>query len=916
MVRAIAHQRIQFGLAIVLGLTILLLTGCGIIQGDPARTGGNGVVVTPDHANVRAGDTLQFTAQVTGGGAAPASSLPPRLPNRDSDDRKQSTGRSQTQTKADGQMVWAVNSVTGGNPTLGTISTSGLYTAPAALPNPASVQVTATRAADQASSGEAAITLENPTPVLQSVQPDPVTVGSFTLTLNGSKFVKGAQVFWNSTALTTTFVSATKLTATGTAAATDIGKVQITVRNPDPGSSVSKPAFALTVSPPLNIEVKVAPATAQVRVNAKLQFSATVSGTSNTAVTWSVNSVVGGNSTVGMVDASGMFTGPARVPNPNPVNVTATSTADSRANASGVATILNPIPALGSVAPQTINVGNFTITATGSSFVNGAVVVFGGQFLATTFNSSTQLTATGTAIDQQIGTVQVAVQNPNPGSATSNALTVQVSSQGNQVDAGTAARFLEQSSWGPTPQTIAQVQQAGLKNFLTQQFNAPASSYKTPGVNDDLRFVQKQFFVNAAQGQDQLRQRVAFALNEIMVVSARKIGDPSAFSLWMNMMQSDAFGNFSTLLKDVTLSPAMGNYLDMANNDGCNGCSPNENYAREVMQLFTIGLVELNPDGTPQLDGSGNPIPTYTQDTIEGFAHTFTGWSYPPKPGQSAKFYSDRYYSGPMLPFDTHHDKGAKLLLNGVTIPAGGTAQADLDSALANIFGHPNVGPFISKQLIQKLVMSNPSPDYVSRVTQIFNDNGSGVRGDLKAVITAIVLDPEARRGDDASQVQSADGHLKEPLLHMLSMIRALNTITDGDNLMYYAGDMKQEPFNATTVFNFYPPNYVIPGTQLLGPEFKILNTSTTISRINFLNDLVYGSVGTNTKTDITAYVSAAADVNKLLDMVSSVMLHGKMSDSMRSTLVGTLSSISDTKRRAKAALYLVGGSSQAQVQH
>ena len=160
------------------------------------------------------------------------------------------------------------------------------------------------------------------------------------------------------------------------------------------------------------------------------------------------------------------------------------------------------------------------------------------------------------------------------------------------------------------------------------------------------------------------------------------------------------------------------------------------------------------------------------------------------------------------------------------------------------------------------------------------------------------------------------DGHLKEPLLHMMSMLRALNTTTDGDNLMYYASDMRQEPFNSTTVFNFYPPNFVIPGTQLLGPEFKILNTSTTISRINFMNDLVYGSVGTNTKTDISGYVAVAGDVNKLLDMVSSVMLHGQMSDSMRSTLVSTLSSISDTKRRAKAALYLVGGSSQAQVQH
>jgi hypothetical protein len=269
-----------------------------------------------------------------------------------------------------------------------------------------------------------------------------------------------------------------------------------------------------------------------------------------------------------------------------------------------------------------------------------------------------------------------------------------------------------------------------------------------------------------------------------------------------------------------------------------------------------------------------------------------------------------------MLPFDPHHDKGSKKLLNGVTTPAGGTAQADLDAGLQNIFNHPNVGPFISKQLIQKLVMSNPSPEYVSRVTQVFNNNGSGVRGDMKAVISAILLDPEARRGDDPSQAQSADGHLKEPILHMISLLRAMNATTDGDNLMYYGSDMKQEPFNPTTVFNFYPPNFVIPGTQLLGPEFAIMNTSIAISRINFVNDLVYGSVGTNTKTDITAYVTAAADVNKLLDMVNAAMLHGSMSDSMRSTLVSTLSAITDPKRRAKAALYLVGSSSQFQVQH
>jgi len=920
MVSTIARKRISLSLSLFVGLTVSVFTGCGIIQGD--RSNGSNVAVSPDHATVRAGDTIQFTAQVAGGtaqptlntGSQPPALVPVRLPIQTESQGRDRIGKNQAPSGT--QLIWAVNGIAGGNSTVGTISDQGLYTAPPALPNPASVQVTATSTANAADTDSSAVTLENPIAVVQSVLPNPVTVGAFTLTVNGSKFVNGAHVLWNSTVLTTTWVSATKLTATGTAAQTDVGKVQITVKNPDPGAAPSSPPYSLTVDPAQTVQVKVTPATAQVRVATKQQFSAVVTGTSNTAVTWSVNNVTGGNSTVGTVDASGMYTAPANLPNPSTVNVTATSVADTRATATATASLLNPIPHLSGVSPTTINVGNFTITAGGSGYVNGSVIVFGGQFLPTTFHSSTQLTATGTATDLQIGAVQVTVQNPNPGSMTSNAVPVQVASGTPQVSESVAARFLEQSSWGPTPQTIAQVQQAGLQTFLNQQFALPVSNYATPGANDDLRFVQKQFFVKAAQGQDQLRQRVAFALNEIMVVSARKIGDPTAFSLWMNMMQNDAFGNFSTLLKDVTLSPTMGNYLDMANNDGCSSCAPNENYAREVMQLFSIGLEELNPDGTPQLDTNGNPIPTYTQDTIEGFAHVFTGWSYPPKPGQSAKFWSDQYYSGPMLPFDTHHDKGSKLLLNGVAVAAGGTAQADLDAAMQNIFNHPNVGPFISKQLIQKLVTSNPSPDYVSRVTQVFNDNGTGVRGDMKAVITAILLDPEARRGDDPAQLQSSDGHLKPPLLDMIGLLRALNTTTDGDNLMYYASDMRQEPFNSPTVFNFYPPNNVIPGTQLLGPEFKILNTSTAISRANFVNDLVYGSIGTNTKTDISGYTTAAADVNKLLDLVSSEMLHGAMFDGMRSTLSGTLTAIADSKRRAKAALYLVGTSSQFQVQH
>jgi uncharacterized protein (DUF1800 family) len=235
---------------------------------------------------------------------------------------------------------------------------------------------------------------------------------------------------------------------------------------------------------------------------------------------------------------------------------------------------------------------------------------------------------------------------------------------------------------------------------------------------------------------------------------------------------------------------------------------------------------------------------------------------------------------------------------------------------MQSIFNHPNVGPFISSQLIQKLITSNPSPEYVGRVTQVFNDNGQGIRGDLKAVISAILLDPEARRGDDSAQVQASDGKLKDPVLHILSMLRALKATTDGDQLMYYAADMRQEPFNPPSVFNFFPPDNVIPGTTLRGPEFKIFNQTTTTSRINFVNSLVYGNVGANTKTDISGYVAVAGDVNALIDAVAGVLVHGQLSADARNTLVSALSAIPDNTRRAKAAIYLIGSASQAQVQH
>jgi uncharacterized protein (DUF1800 family) len=887
MLRMATVQRTRIGVTLALCVGVALFTGCAAMGAGSGSNGqtSSGVTVSPGPSNVRAGETLQFSAKVTG--------------------------------TMDQTVAWSVNGVAGGNATTGTISTSGLYKAPAALPNPNSVSIEAVSSFDKTLSGKVMVTLENPVPTVTAVSPTAVPVGNFTLTVTGTKFVSGAKVMFNGQALTTKFVSATQLTATGTTTTAQKGlSVQVSVVNPDPGSMASSANMMVKIGSS-GIVVRITPSSAQLRPGETVQFKATITGTTNPNVVWKVNSAQGGNVVVGTITANGLYTAPAGKPG-MVVTIGAPSVEDPESNqAPASVTLLSNLPVVTAALPSPLPVGNFTISVSGSNFLNGAQIIFGGTMLPTTFVSATSLSATGTSASA--GTIPLQVINPGAGSPTSNILQVQVGSGNSGVTPAAAARLLEQSTFGPTPASMQHVQQVGIQAFLNEQYAAAASTYPTPGANDDIDVVKRRFFTNALTGQDQLRQRVAWSLAQIFVVSNQKIGDPSAFTSWMNMLQKDAFANFSTLLNDVTLSPTMGRYLDMVRNDKPDpnsGAQPNENYAREILQLFSIGLAQLNPDGTVQTDANGMPLPTYSQDTIIGFAHVFTGWGYPTKPGQTANFFNGEYYGGPMIPFDNHHDTGQKLLLNGVVLGSGGTAQSDLNVALQNIFTHPNIGPFISKQLIQHLVTSNPSPAYVARITAVFNDNGSGVRGDMKAVVNAILMDSEARRGDDPAQVQASDGHLKEPVLFMTNLLRATNTTSDGANLNNYASDMKEEPFESPTVFNFYPPDNGIPGTTLLGPEFRILNSTTAISRINFVNDLVYGSLGSTTKPDISAYVALASDPTTLVDSLSNVLTHGPLSDGARTTVITTVTSLTDNTKRAKTALYLIGSSSQFQVQH
>jgi uncharacterized protein (DUF1800 family) len=685
----------------------------------------------------------------------------------------------------------------------------------------------------------------------------------------------------------------------------------------------SKSGGSTTPPPDAGVAVAVAPSTAMVRAGATQPFTATVTGNANTSVTWSVNTVAGGNATTGTIDTTGVYTAPANLPTPNTVTVTATSAADTTKTGNGAVTLENPVPMLTSVSPNVIAPGSFSLTLNGSGFIKTSTVTFGGQTLTTMYVSATELQAVGTATAAQVGNVPVVVQNPDPGAAASSSLMANVVGGGTPVSAIAAVRFLEQSTFGPTPELVNQVSQIGFTPFLETQLAAPVSTYPTPLAADTgVGKVQAQFWINAVNDSDQLRERVAFALNELWVVSQNKVSDPTGYTNYIQALTNDALGNYYDVMKDVTLTPAMGHFLDMVNNDKpATGNHANENYARELMQLFTLGLSQLNADGTPKLDGSGNPIPTYTQDDVMALGRAFTGWTFPTKSGQTLSKHNPEFYGGPMVAFESNHDAGAKTLL-GQPIAAGQSAEQELDSALTIIFNHANMPPFVAQQLIEKLVTSNPSAAYVGRVASAFASGkfqtyGSGKRGDMQATVAAILLDAEARRGDSTTTADAGDGKLREPVVMMVSIARAFHGTTDGSGFTGWGGNMSQSLFNSGSVFNFFPPTNPIAGTTLNGPEFAIFNTNTALARVNFINSIVFGTISGGTKVDFTPVVNAGTP-DQMVDWLNTQFLHGTMSSQMKQSVLTAVNAVSstDTKNQAKAAIYLVASSSQYQVQH
>jgi uncharacterized protein (DUF1800 family) len=532
--------------------------------------------------------------------------------------------------------------------------------------------------------------------------------------------------------------------------------------------------------------------------------------------------------------------------------------------------------------------------------------------------------------------ISVVVQNPNPGETQSAAVTVSLSVP--LVSATAAARFLDQTSFGPTADSIAHVQQIGLQAALIEQFNQPTTKYGQPPSPDaecassNWHCTQSDFLKVSAWGNDQFRQRVAMAMSEIWVAP---IWEDNAMPFYLNTLANDAFTNYRTIMQDATLTPEMGTYLNMLNSGKpATGQIANENFGREMMQLFSLGLDLLNADGTPQTDGSGNTTPTYTELQVEAFARAYTGWTNANPDGSTpSAFNYTANWNYLMVPVESRHDETAKILLNGTTLPAGQTAEEDLKGALDNIFAHPNAGPFICKQLIQHLVTGNPSPGYVQRVSAVFANNGSGVRGDMKAVLTAIIMDQEARAGDTQTSDQAESnpavdgGHLREPLLWTLNLVRALGATQTNPadaypfvSFMSQIGSLGEAPFNQSSVFNYFSPEYVIPQTSINSPEFGLENTGTIVPRLSLANNIIHNSAAglTIDLSPTSGLGQKASDPAGLADYLSMLLMHSQMPTDMRSDLITAVTAIpaTDLQSRAEVAVYLVVTSSQYKIIH
>ena len=509
-----------------------------------------------------------------------------------------------------------------------------------------------------------------------------------------------------------------------------------------------------------------------------------------------------------------------------------------------------------------------------------------------------------------------------------------------------AARFLTQATFGPTIATIdtmvntAQTPAQWMDAQLALPLHTPSHwKYvvidKGPRGNSAfINSVMESFWLQAVRGSDQLRQRTVFALSQLFVVSTVNSAvdiQEDAHASYLDMLSRNAFGNFRTLLEEVTLHPTMAVYLSWRQNEKevPGGRQPDENYAREVMQLFTIGLWQLGVDGTRRLDpATGLAIPTYGQSDIKGMARVLTGWNWGQTPGEPG--YDETNFGYPpvrwdllMQPYAAFHSTSEKRLVNGVVIAPQSVSdpRASMKVALDTLFNHPNVGPFIGSQLIKRFVMSNPSPAYVTRVATAFNNNGAGVRGDMKAVLRAVLLDPEARSNTIAAGPTA--GKLREPIVRYANFMRAFDVKSTAPiiytlwNLEDPVNSLGQNPLRSPSVFNWYRPDYAPPGAilaqALVAPEFQITHETTVTGYSNFITYVSenstesvrtimsqYGPIDEYLAGDVSAELALAGDPDALIDRLNLLLLHGRITPALRATVKLAINNIALTSNRGR----------------
>ena len=482
-----------------------------------------------------------------------------------------------------------------------------------------------------------------------------------------------------------------------------------------------------------------------------------------------------------------------------------------------------------------------------------------------------------------------------------------------------ASRFLGRATFGPNMAAIDALAASDSDAWFRAQFSKPQTLHRkyidamlaaqaAGGDRISLRTFYETFWQQGIRGEDQLRQRMAFALSEIFVISMQNESvqpQVRGVASYYDMLGQHAFGNFRDLLEGVALHPMMGLYLSHLRNQKETATrTPDENFAREVMQLFTIGLYQLNPDGSLKLSG-GKPIDTYTRDDVAGLARVFTGWSWAGPDQSATRFYGgtadpDRDWK-PMQNYAAFHSSGDKRFL-GQSISGASSGQADLKLALDTLFNHPNAGPFFARQLIQRLVSSNPSAAYVGRVAAAFANNGSGVRGDMQAVIRAVLLDPEALA---ASGTTLRTGKLREPLLRLAGWMRAFDAkATSGRYHIYYLDDplsgLGQNPLNPPSVFSFFrpaytPPNSALAGAGLVAPELQITAEPSVTGYLNFMQEAINSGVGDGreVKPDYTRELALASDAGALLDRIDLLLLHGSMPARLRGQILAAVNGVS-----------------------